>query len=96
MRVVESVSASEYNRGARSPSLSPLAGREPERGVHRLAEILRGRILSHALFHPAFPFPLVSRRENGYALARAIDFCPETLARRQRGGVLVIQNKGSL
>ena len=42
----ERVYAPQYTPGAHSPSLSPLAGREPERGVPILVELLTRRILS--------------------------------------------------
>ena len=48
MLAEERVYASPYTHRARFPSLSPLAGREPERGVPLIVELLPRRILSCA------------------------------------------------
>jgi len=48
MLAEERVYASPYTHRARFPSLSPLAGRERERGVPLIVELLPRRILSCA------------------------------------------------
>ena len=64
MLAEERVYASPYTHRARFPSLSPLAGREPERGVPLIVELLPRRILSCALWG-TFLWKVLARRMEG-------------------------------